>query len=324
MGDEDVLELDEDLKVIDESPDWEAYNPNANKGLADYASLAEMRNQAANLPADVAPEGAQAGSGETANLPAEEDNDTFEPPADGIDWQEKARKDFEKYYDWFGVEKDSIKTQDDFQLAQDRVYLLNTGISNDQQFQSLWQLRETPDKEFLYQDISEKNPYDSEDELQGRFTKFLDENGELSDRGKQLVGKLKADVETRLHNRGDEIRDMAKKEAEVRHQYRQNVVNYIPEFTPPPVSIELNGNKVQAEPIKLSKQDRYKLQQYISSGNYEQSLVGAGIQGEAGHKVKVENAFWSNPELRSAYLEKLFKSAYQQGQSDYIANKIIK
>lgn len=221
---------------------------------------------------------------------------------------------YHKIAEKFGLNKESIKTEDDLFNAMVDVKA-NAEIDSDPRANELSVLLSSDDETLIREVLnSDRKRYGifSDSDLENRIDGYSDRN-EIESIAEELRTEAQAELDSIFEQKQADIKsqvDVTNSQVQQNVDLTDKILAETSKFT---------SEFIDAKNLPLVQAD---LRAYILSGKYQEDVVGLETLNK-NPMAAVENAAWVNPKTRNFMLKNMLKQAETGHISDFVKNNLL-
>ncbi len=300
--------------------------------LNDYSTLrktVQQSQQPDTPPAPpVTPEGQQpplppappAPDNQTPPLPPPPVADDAEVP-DTTNWVERAQAEMTDDLNFLGYKPEEVADRDSYAFVKDQMAFVNNAFESHPEIQTLSQDLGLNPVGLVEKGIRENlGVFATDADVAAKLATYITDTGDLNPVGEQVFNALKKEKTNSLKIHVDAVKKNAYDYAAGQMKFYKSVDEKVSSFKFP--SVNAKGENLDVEVFSgepLSKAEVRELRQFMER-DYLAVVDGKQIpEGRTKADVLAENAFFLNPKLRAAFINKVASAAYQKGMSDQIS-----
>jgi hypothetical protein len=297
--------------------------------LNDYSSLRKtvQQSQQPETP-PLTPDGQQPLSS-PATLNSEGQASSSPPPPsledvdipDTINWVERAQNEMTDDLNFLGYKPEEVSDRDSYAFVKDQMAFVNNAFETHPDIQMLSQDLSLVPVSLVEKGIRENlGVFATDADVASKLSSYITDEGELNQTGEQIYTALRTQKINSLESYVNVVKSNAYNHAAEQMKFYKSVDEKVSAFKFPSVSaksesldLEVFGGEA------LSKAEVRELRQFMEK-DYIAVVDGKQIpEGRTKADVLAENAFFLNPKLRTAFINKVATAAYQKGVSDQMS-----
>lgn len=253
-------------------------------------------------------------------LPPPPEMDDADVP-DTTNWVERAQTEMTDDLNFLGYKPEEVSDRDSYAFVKDQMAFVNNAFETHPDIQALSQDLSLAPVGLVEKGIRENlGVFATDEEVASKLSNYITKEGALNTAGEQIHTALKSQKTTSLKNHVDAVKKSAYDYAAGQMKFYKSVEEKVAAFKFPAVKAKADNLDLEVfsgEP--LSKAEVRELRQFMEK-DYIAVVDGKQIpEGRTKADVLAENAFFLNPKLRTAFINKVAAAAYQKGLSDQLS-----
>ena len=240
---------------------------------------------------------------------------------DTTNWVERAQNEMTDDLNFLGYKPEEVSDRDSYAFVKDQMAFVNNAFETHPDIQTLSQDLSLTPVGLVEKGIRENlGVFATDADVAAKLATYITTEGALNPVGEQIHTALKTQKTNSLKNHVDVVKRQAYNHAAEQMKFYKSVDEKVNTFKFPSANAKSESLDVEVFGGEaLSKAEIRELRQFMEK-DYIAVVDGKQIpEGRTKADVLAENAFFLNPKLRTAFINKVATAAYQKGVSDQMS-----